>query len=225
MTLSVRRSYIAFTLLPLAVLLAVAVVRPPAFDLLANFVFDSYQRLRPRIWQADAPVRIIDIDDESLARIGQWPWPRSALAELVNRAADQGAATLAFDVLFSEADRLSPDQIARSLTSVPQRAAVERALAGTIGNDALLAAAMARMPVVLGTILTNADGPSAPPAAKTGFVHAGDDPLMWIVRYSSSTAPLPILAEAAAGIGAMNWLPGRDSGSAAAVAARRCVGA
>ncbi len=210
MKLSLRRSYVAFTLLPLVALLAVTLVRPPAFDLLANFVFDSYQRLQPRVWQADAPVRVIDIDDESLRRIGQWPWPRSVLADLVNKAADQGAATLAFDVLFSEADRLSPDQIARSLSSAPQRAAVERALIGTIGNDVLLAAAMARMPVVLGTILTNADGPSAPTVVKAGFVHAGDDPLKWIVRYPNASAPLPVLADAAAGIGAMNWLPGRD---------------
>jgi adenylate cyclase len=210
MNLSLRRSYVAFTVVPLVFFLAVAVARPPAFDLLANFVFDSYQRLQPRIWRADAPVRIIDIDDESLARIGQWPWPRSVLAEIVNRAADQGAATLAFDVLFSEADRLSPDQIARSISAAPQRAAVERALAGTIGNDALLASAMTRLPVVLGTILTHGDAVRAPVTAKAGFVHAGDDPLKWIVHYPNATAPLPILVEAAAGVGAMNWLPGRD---------------
>ena len=44
-------------------------------------VFDYYQRLEPRAYQ-DAPVRIVDIDDASLARLGQWPWPRSEVAAL-----------------------------------------------------------------------------------------------------------------------------------------------
>ena len=37
-------------------------------------VFDGYQRLSPRVAEASV-VRVIDIDDESLSRIGQWPWP------------------------------------------------------------------------------------------------------------------------------------------------------
>ncbi len=47
-------------------------------------LFDQYQRWSPRAYHA-SPVRIIDIDEESLKRIGQWPWPRTRLAELVER--------------------------------------------------------------------------------------------------------------------------------------------
>src|SRR5438045_6948195 len=53
-------------------------------------VFDYYQRLAPRTYQ-DTPVRIVDIDDASLARVGQWPWPRSAVAAMVSRLAASGA--------------------------------------------------------------------------------------------------------------------------------------
>ena len=46
-----------------------------------NAVFDAYQRSRPRPYHP-APVRIVDIDEASLARLGQWPWPRNKVARL-----------------------------------------------------------------------------------------------------------------------------------------------
>ena len=56
----------------------------------------------------DAGVRVVDIDDESVRRLGQWPWPRTELAALTEAIADAGAAAIAFDIVFSEADRTSP---------------------------------------------------------------------------------------------------------------------
>ena len=44
-----------------------------------NAVFDAYQRSMPRRYQP-APVKIVDIDEASLARLGQWPWPRTKVA-------------------------------------------------------------------------------------------------------------------------------------------------
>ncbi len=48
--------------------------------------FDIYQTLWPRT-SVSAPAVIVEIDDESLARHGQWPWPRTLLAQLVSRIA------------------------------------------------------------------------------------------------------------------------------------------
>jgi len=100
-------------ILPLLVLIAALVVRinePPLVERLRNLAFDSYQRLLPRP-VGDAPVRIIDIDEASLEKIGQWPWPRDILAQLVDRLSEAGAAAIAFDVLFAEPDRLSPQNL------------------------------------------------------------------------------------------------------------------
>ena len=59
---------------------------------LQNLVFDNYQRLSPRIYDPASPVRIIDIDDESLKRYGrQWPWPRTELAAFVDFLKEHGA--------------------------------------------------------------------------------------------------------------------------------------
>ena len=73
-------------------------------------VFDYYQRFAPRVYE-DAPVKIVDIDDESLAKLGQWPWPRTLLAQLVANLANAGAAVIAFDAVFAEPDRTSPANV------------------------------------------------------------------------------------------------------------------
>src|SRR5271169_1734933 len=100
-------------LIPLPILIVAlwAWAREPV--LLSEFrlqVFDEFLRLRPRAYEP-APVRIVDIDDESLERFGQWPWPRTLLAKLVNRLDELGAAAVAFDILFLDPDRSTPSRV------------------------------------------------------------------------------------------------------------------
>src|SRR5690606_2946726 len=71
-------------LLVLALVVGVSMTRPPALAHLSDLVFDSYQRLEPRE-EAGAPVVVVDIDERSIAKIGQWPWPRTTVAALVDR--------------------------------------------------------------------------------------------------------------------------------------------
>src|SRR3954463_4560762 len=69
--------------------------------------FDIFQVIKPR--EATLrPVVIVDIDEPSLRQLGQWPWPRTRVAELITNLTRLGAAAIAFDVVFSEPDRLSP---------------------------------------------------------------------------------------------------------------------
>ncbi len=56
--------------------------------------------------EAGAPVAVVDIDEASIAELGQWPWPRTTLAQLVDRLGQAGAATIAFDIVFPEPDRI-----------------------------------------------------------------------------------------------------------------------
>src|SRR5688572_13803976 len=100
-------------LIPAAILLLALLARVADFRPIEGMrlaLFDQFQRLAPAEYQ-DAGVRIVDIDDESLRRIGQWPWPRTELAALINRLADSGAAAVAFDVVFAEPDRTSPRRL------------------------------------------------------------------------------------------------------------------
>src|ERR1700675_1338964 len=98
-------------LIPLVILIAALGLRIQDGTLvteLRNKVFDVYQRILPRSYDPKTPVRIVAIDEESLKRIGQWPWPRETIARIVDRLTAAGAA-VAIDILMSEPDRMSPE--------------------------------------------------------------------------------------------------------------------
>lgn len=175
---------------------------------LRNLVFDQYQEWRPRPYDPDLPVRIVDIDDASLARYGQWPWPRDRLAALVEATAQAGAAAIAIDLLLAEPDRSSPEEILATLPDTPARRALERAIELGEPNDAVLARALAATNAVTGAILVHGDGPAV--AAKSGFAVSGDDPRPALPAFSAVVTPLPILREASHGLGSTNWLPDID---------------
>ncbi len=105
----ILRRYGWVHLIGLGVLAAVVVLRvadPAPLQVFRSKIFDFYQRAEPREF-SKLPVVIIDIDEESLAEIGQWPWPRTIVARLIDKLTEKGAAVIAFDVVFAEPDRLS----------------------------------------------------------------------------------------------------------------------
>jgi len=137
-------------LIGLAVVLAVLllqIARPPMVDRIGLLLFDSYQRSAPRVYE-DAPVRIVDIDDETIRRLGQWPWPRTEVASLTDRLAGAGASAIAFDIVFSEPDRTSPARIAERMRRDGVSGSALAALARLPDNDKLLADSFARAPVL-----------------------------------------------------------------------------
>ena len=70
-------------------------------------VFDTYQRLMPRS-RASAPAVIVAIDERALDARGQWPWPRTLMAELLRAILAAGPAAIGVDLFFAEPDRASP---------------------------------------------------------------------------------------------------------------------
>lgn len=148
---------------------------PYAVQVARETTFDIYQQIKPREAPPDIPVRILDIDEVSLAEVGQWPWSRRTMAEVADRLTELGAAAVVFDLLFVEPDRLDSDA------------------------DATFAAALKRGPSIL-AMSRNGAGSTAPPA-KTGFAVVGSDPLGELPPLGGVAAPLPVLGEAAAGLG------------------------
>jgi adenylate cyclase len=169
--------------------------------------FDSYQRISPQTYDPDLPVRIVDIDEESLARIGQWPWSRLVLADLLINLTNQGAASVAFDILFSEPDRTSPEQ-AVSVLPPEQAALVRPIIAGLKSHDEIFGEVIGQAPSVLAFVLSQREGNPFEP--KAGFAIAGDDPAVFIPTFPGITSNLVALDEAAAGLGSINWVPDRD---------------
>ena len=129
--------------------LLIRAIDPPDLTRMRDLAFDSFQRLKPREYNPATPVRIVDIDEDSLAELGQWPWPRTIVARLVDKLTEQGALVIAFDVVFAEPDRLSIGRVVRDLIAHSDPGTVEKLTAAIEDNDEVLAQAMARSRVVL----------------------------------------------------------------------------
>ena len=173
---------------------------------LRDLVFDTYQRLIPRN-STDRPVLVIDIGDESLARIGQWPWPRTILAEMVTRLKDAGTAVVAFDVLFAEPDRASPARVLAPFKDIPE---VSAAIPKLPDGDTQFAASLSQLAAV--TAFTLVPEPNTRrPEAKARIVLRGDDAIPAAVpSFRGTVASLPLLEAAATGNGSINFAPSRD---------------
>lgn len=195
-----RRSTIVFAgLIPVLLAALAKLAAPAVFAQVSGLVFDSYQRLAPRAYR-DAGVRVVDIDDESVRRLGQWPWPRTDLARLTQAIAEAGAATIAFDVVFSEADRTSPRFLAEREAQQGASEAQLATLRALPDHDVRFSEAVAAAPSVLGFFLTQ-DRPGGVVRPKAGFAVAGSDPGASLTDYSGTVLPLPQFQEAAAGLG------------------------
>lgn len=209
MTLRRPSLHLALTAAILALAVALRIFDPSPVARLRLSVFDTYLTLKPRAPDPTFPVRIVDIDEASLAKVGQWPWPRSELARIVEGLADAGAKTIAIDLILAEPDRLSPSALARQAETRSELAPIIAELAALPSNDTLLARTLGRAPVVLG--LAGDDTTARRPAPpKASFAIAGDDPLHFVPRFAGAIEPLPELTSEAAGIGAVNWLPAAD---------------
>ena len=163
-----------------------------------NVVFDQYQRWRPRERGAERLVRVVDIDDESIRRLGQWPWPRAQMARLVDALASARVAAIGFDVLFSETDR------APAAASSAATGGADVGLAADSEGDTAFARALVDRSVVLSELVTQTKLVGAAPA-KSGFTFIGQDPTADLPHLNGALGPLPALATRAAGIGFVNW--------------------
>jgi adenylate cyclase len=191
-----------------AILVLLHAVQPGAIAEVRDLFFDVFQRLAPRPYQ-DVPVKVVDIDDESLARLGQWPWPRTDIARLARTIGKAGAASIAFDMVFSEPDRTSPARIAQVLRKDPNATGNYDNIASLPDHDVLLGQTLARVPAVAGFFLTH-ERQRERPIQKAGFAYSGTLEKEVVPSFEGAIAPLPSIASGAAGSGFVTINPSRD---------------
>lgn len=162
--------------------------------------FDAYQVYAPRT-RKSAPAVIVAIDEKSLARVGQWPWPRDVMAQLIGKIAARKPAAIGVDILFAEPDRLSPDRLAEMLRA--RDPVVADRLAKMQSHDTLLAQAIKAAPVVLG--VAGVPEAVAGAFARTPSRETGPPPRL--KRFAGELHSLPELDRAAAGYGLLNSDP------------------
>jgi adenylate cyclase len=178
---------------------------PTAIARLQFQQFDLMQNLHPR-QQTTSVVTIIDVDEKSLAKLGQWPWSRQVLAKLIDRLTADGAIVIGLDIVFPEPDRLSLSRIVEANSFLSPAAQAE--LAGQKSNDAIFAESLKRSRVVLGMSPTNQNISMTFRATPTAQI--GPDPKPFLASYPGIVANLPELDEAAAGRGIFSLFPEVD---------------
>ena len=196
---------------PLAVAcgLALLLLDPLPLQVLRNAVFDQYQRWQPRTEQALA-VRIIDVDEQSLQRLGQWPWPRNRLAKLVDELQAAQVAAIGFDMVFAEADRTSPQALAGQW---PLNGVLRDALRKLPDHDQIFARSIARAPVVVGFTLDRRPAEQATAGLSAHpfrYIDSGAPAAHWLHAFDAVTPSLPQLEAAAQGNGALSFVADSD---------------
>jgi adenylate cyclase len=171
--------------------------------------FDLFQALRPR-QQTARPVVIVDLDEKSQKEIGQWPWPRTVLADLVSEIARMGAVAIGFDIVFPEPDRMSPAVAEKSFRGLD--AETRAKLDGLASNDEIFADAIRHARVVVGQAGSGTPEPvtQAESALQTGFAVVGPDPRPFLVTFPGLLRNVLPIEQAAAGRGLFSINPERD---------------
>jgi serine phosphatase RsbU (regulator of sigma subunit)/CHASE2 domain-containing sensor protein len=170
-------------------------------------LFDLYERTMPRYRDSD-PVKIVAIDDASLAKYGQWPWPRQISAQLIRAILDQHPLALGIDMFWSEPDQQSPEEWLKQAGNIPP--AISDALRQLPSHDSLLRDALVAGPVVIGL------GVDDKAAKDTGLVapirEFGGAAENWksLPDFSGAIRSVPILDHAAPGHGLLAVTPDPD---------------
>ena len=192
----------------LALFVAFRIVDPAPVEELRVRTFDTFQRIDPRK-KAVRPVTIVDIDDKSMEKLGQWPWPRTRIADLVTELTRLGAVVIAFDAVFSEPDRLNPNIAADTFRNLDD--VTREKLRLLPSNDQIFADAIRASRVVLGESgLTQELAALDKTLPVTGLAMLGEEPQQFMFDFQGLLRNVPVLEHAAAGRGLFTVMPERD---------------
>jgi adenylate cyclase len=199
-----------------AAFLTAYAIHPRLLDELNHKIYDNLLTSVSLPQTADR-VAIVAIDEKSLRRFGQWPWPRYRMAQLVEGLFNAGASTVALDMVFAEPDRTSLSRLAREMgrdLGVTVRFHVTPG--ALLDNDRILAVALQRGTSVLGYGLVfdpKTEKPSCPgktPAIPVLLAPDIPDNAPSFHRASRAVCNIPVLAQAASTQGFFNIRPDSD---------------
>jgi adenylate cyclase len=177
-------------------------VLPDTFGSARQLLFDHYQRRFPRV-PTTQPVTIVAIDDNTLEAVGQWPWPRNRLANLVEAIAAQKPLAIGLDIYMPELDQTSPGMVADNLP--PSAADLATQLRTLPSHERILASALRAAPSILGAAaFDHATSTTSTDLLTTPIRVHGPDPLDSMQRFQYVLASLPELQGAAHGQAMLN---------------------
>ncbi|MDC3100480.1 CHASE2 domain-containing protein [Candidatus Pelagibacter sp.] len=199
-------NYLIFLIL-LLILISLKVINPSLIKSISYLSFDLYQKVFVEK-KGDTDVVIIDIDETSLGKFGQFPWSRSVFAKIIDQVESSNPKAIGFDVFFTEKDKQSPEEIIKSYGLIPSDIADLQKLKG---HDDVFAEKLKSAKTVTAVLGSNVPSHSNyERKAKAKFLSKGGDPKDFTYSYPYSIGSLEKLEKEVQGLGSISFLDQLD---------------
>jgi len=186
-------------------LIIVKFINPPIIKKISFITYDFYQKIFNR--GEVKSVTIVDIDEKSIAKIGQFPWRRDVYSKILKNLNQHSPSAIAFDIVFSEEDKQNPQDLLKQLQKESDQFINFEVLNTNQIFVTSLKKSKAILPI-LGEPRDNFIKNNSKPKLK--IITKGDDPKNYIYNYKNKITSLESINEAASGIGSISLLPNID---------------
>ena len=201
------KNYLIFLLI-LILLILLKSINPNFIKSISFLSFDLYQKAIP-LNKQDSEVIIIDIDEKSLGKFGQFPWNRSVFAKIIENVNQANPRAIGFDVFFSEKDKQSPEEIIKSYNILSGD--VINYLINIKGHDEKFRIQLENSKSVLAILGSNVSSHSSyDRKSKARFLSKGGDPKQHTFNYPYSIGSLKKLEKSVKGLGSISFLDQTD---------------
>ena len=199
-------NYIIFFIL-LILLITIKIINPSFIKSISNLSFDLYQKVFT-LEKKDTDVVIIDIDEDSLGKFGQFPWSRSVFAKILDQLNISNPKAIGFDIFFAEKDKQSPEEIIKSYNLIPSDMVDLQKLKS---HDEVFAEKLKESKSIIAVLGSNVPSHSNyDRKAKAKFLSKGGDPKQFTYSYPYSIGSLQSLEENVKGLGSISFLDQSD---------------
>ena len=200
------KNYIIFLIL-LFLLIVLKTINPSFIKSVSYLSFDLYQKVFPLVKQ-DSNVVIIDIDEKSLGKFGQFPWSRSVFAKIIEKVSVTEPKAIGLDIFFTEKDKQSPEEIIKAYSLIPKDISQ---LQNIKGHDEIFREQLEKSKSVIAVLGSNVSSHGTyDRSAKAKFLSKGGDPKEFTYSFPYSIGSLEKLENSAKGLGSISFLDQTD---------------
>ena len=198
-------NYFVFLIL-LSLLIFLKILNPAFIKSVSYLSFDLYQKVF--VEKKDSDVVIIDIDEQSLGKFGQFPWNRRVFAKILDQLNIHNPKAIGFDIFFTEKDKQSPDEIIKSYGLIPSDVADIQNLKSP---DDIFSEKLKESKSIIAVLGSNVPSHSNyDRKAKARFLSKGGDPKDFTYSYPHSIGSLEKLEKNVRGLGSISFLDQLD---------------
>ena len=201
-------NYISFIII-LLILIFIRIQNPEFVKSISNISFDSYQKIF-KYNDKQNDIVIVDIDEKSLAKFGQFPWSRNIFSKILDNINQQNPKSIGFDIFFSEKDKQSPEEIIKTYSI--EDIDIKNALQSIKGHDEKFQKTLKETKSVLavfGSLIATKG--TFDRKGKARIFAKGGNVKNYLYNYQYSLGSIPTLEKNSKGLGSINYITQSDA--------------